>query len=417
MTSHPPRTSRRLASWIGAAALTLGGILTPAAALAAEPASGAASVSAGDTVHIGPRQGYAGTGIFPVWYHGAGVGEPDGWAYCLEHNISARTNVDGRVDSLDDYLGSNAFTGKEVKDRVLWVLAHSYPAVDLEQLASAAGISGLAVNDAIEATQYAIWRYTDVGYDANWPWETPNSEAVYWYLVHGANAAPSPAPFPTQATASIASPTSQQNAGSLAGPFTVSTNQESVSISAPDVRLTDAQGNPINATAVRDGQSIYLDLRDLTSAGSATLTATASAAGPTGNVISVAASGSTSPTATEHAQTIVLVQAHTATVQTQSAVNWAGVRATEPTPGNSTPTPGSTPGPSNTTGPGTTASPTAPASGSASASASASAHATADGARLASTGESFPALAAGIAGILLILGYGSLRLRRSRRDA
>ncbi|MCS4276029.1 TQXA domain-containing protein [Mycetocola sp. BIGb0189] len=408
MTPHPPRTTRRLASWIGAAALTLGGILAPAAALAAEPTSTSTTVSAGDTVHVGPGQGYGGTRLFPIWYHSAGVGDPDGWAYCVEHNVSARTDVDGRVDSLDNFLGNNAFTNREIKDRVLWVLTHSYPTVDLEQLAHAAGITDLAVNDAIEATQYAIWRYTDLNFDAAWNWETPNSEAVYWYLIHGANAAPSPAPFPSAASASLTAPSTTQTAGSLAGPFTVKTNQESVSVSAPDVRITDAQGTAIDASAVRDGQSIYLDLRDRTSAGSATLTATASAAGPTGNVISVAAEGSSTPTATAHAQSIVLVQARTATVRAQAEVTWSAVAPTEPTPG-STPTSGTS------TGPVVTAAPTAPTS--TAASTTASGRAGTDNARLASTGESFPLLALGVAGALLALGYAALRLRRSRGEA
>ncbi|WP_030143695.1 thioester domain-containing protein [Mycetocola saprophilus] len=269
------------------------------------------------------------------------------------------------------------------------------------------------MNDAIEAAQYAIWRYTDLGFDAAWNWETPNSEAVYWRLDNGANAAPSPVPFPTVATATITAPSTRQTAGSLVGPFTVSTNQALVGIDAQGVPVTDAQGTPITPSAVTNGQAVYLDLRTQKVAGTATITVTAAAAGPTGNIISVATPENTEPSADAHAQSIVLVQARTATTRAQVAASWFAAQATEPTAGGSTPTSG----PGTTAGPNATAAPGASSAPAGAVSTSDASRAGAQNARLASTGESFPALALGIAVVLLALGLAARRIRGSRRDA
>ncbi|WP_160318849.1 VaFE repeat-containing surface-anchored protein [Arthrobacter sp. ERGS1:01] len=260
--------------------------------------------------------------MFPVWYKTPAVGEPDAWAYCIEHDVHANSNVEGHVGGFDEYLGANYFTDPTIQGRVLWVLAHSYPAMTLADLEAATGIAGLSVNDAIEATQYAIWRYTELDYDASWNWESPNSEAVYWYLVNGANTNPVMKPSDVQVTASITAPSSAQTSDSIVGPFVVNTNQKSVIVSAPGFNFTDASGNPIDPTAVVDGQKIYLDLRGHVAAGSTTVTVTAAAAGPTGGIISVPRTDGSTPTTGDHAQSIVLVQAKTATVGDRADISW-----------------------------------------------------------------------------------------------
>lgn len=136
--------------------------------------------------------GYGGTRLYPVYIDPSstsGLGAPDHWAYCLEQPVSARTSTVGYLGGFSAYLGSNHFAGDAtVQNKVLWVLAHSYPAVSLAEFGVAAGVPGISANDAIEAAQYAIWRYTQLTWDASWNWETPDSEAAYWYLVNGANA-------------------------------------------------------------------------------------------------------------------------------------------------------------------------------------------------------------------------------------
>ncbi|MBU2698110.1 VaFE repeat-containing surface-anchored protein [Pimelobacter sp. 30-1] len=303
---------------------------TPSASAGTTPAPG-------DTVWIGSlTQGHSGSSMHavysPVPADTANPGTPDFWAYCIEHNVSAKTNTTAVAGDVSSFLGANLYdTDPTVPGKVLWILANSYPALSLADFATAAGVPGLSQKDAVEAVQYAIWRYTDVGWDSNWNWagsdSEANAEAAYWYLIGKINAGNTLAASPA-VTASVTAPAGAQQAGTLVGPFTVHTNQPTVSVSvAPGVTLTDGAGAPINAASVVDGQEIYLDLRGSTTAGSATVTVTAQGSGGTGTVISVPTTSGGTPTAGSHRQSMVLVAASTATTTGTAAAAWAAAPA------------------------------------------------------------------------------------------
>lgn len=313
---------------MGASALALGALIAPMAASAA--------VEAGDSVYIGDGVGLAGTHLYPIWSETPAVGDPDFWAYCVEHDISARERVEGTVGTADDYLGANYFTDPAIQGKVLWVLAHSYPALSLEAFGAAAGVPDISRDDAIEATQYALWRYTDLTFDAAWAWETPDSEAAYWYLVNGANASTGMTPADLEVTATIDAPSAPQTAESLVGPFIVHTNQSIVSVTVdPAVSLVNASGTAIDANAVVDGQELYLDVRGSTAAGAATVSVTAKGSSATGKIISVPTSNSPTPTADDHAQTIILVAPSTATTTGAATVEWSTTPVEAPSIGTS----------------------------------------------------------------------------------
>jgi len=299
---------------LGAVLFAVAGLVAPIAAQAApEP---------GDSVYIGSKVGYGGTGIFPIWAETPATGEPEFWAYCIEHDVSAETDIEGLVGDPSSYLGSNYYVDPTIQGKVLWVLAHSYPALSLEDFGAAAGVPGISQNDAIEAAQYAIWRYTDLNFDAAWAWETPDSETAYWYLVNGANA--SSGATPAVVTASVSASGAAQVAGTLVGPFVVSTNQAAVSASVtPSLPMTDASGNVIDAASLVDGQEFYLDLRSSTTAGSATVTVSAAGSSGSGNVVSVPTITGGTPTEANHAQSIILIAASTATTSGEASTQWA----------------------------------------------------------------------------------------------
>lgn len=323
LTGARPRV-KNFGRLLAAALLALGLGIAPVAAATA-------AVDPGPTVHVGGKLGYGGTGMWPVWYETPATGTPDAWAYCIEHDVSSRSNIDAIVADFTDFLGDNHFVDSAVQGKVLWVLANGYPALSLSALETATGITGLTENDAIEATQFAIWRYTDLSWDADWDWETTNSEAVYRYLINGANN--SPVLTRDKVTATISAPSNAQTSGSLIGPFVVSTNQAVVSVSTLGFDLVNAVGDRIDTRAVVNGQEIYLDVRGSTAAGSATVTVSAAAAGPTGQIISVPLAGSTIPTESGHAQTIILVKASTGTAGGSAAVTWTGRNAAQPSIG------------------------------------------------------------------------------------
>ena len=336
MTTMRARSDHRSVSrWLIAGAVALLALLLP---IAQSPAM--AAIEVGDTVYIGGKQGYGGTGVFPIWSETpadpANPGEPEAWAYCVEHDVAARTGLTATAGDLSSYLGSNYFTDPAVQGTVLWVLAHSYPAMSLEAFGAAAGVPTISRNDAIEATQYAIWRYTDLNFDASWNFETADSEAAYWYLVNGANANPGLTPADFTVTAEVTAPAAAQSSGTLVGPFVVHTNQASVTVSVdPAVTLTDAAGNPVDPSTVQDGAELYLDLRGSTAAGSATVTVSAVGASSTGRIVSVPTAAGGPPTAENHAQSIVLVAPSTATTNAQATVAWAAVEGPAPVIGTS----------------------------------------------------------------------------------
>lgn len=319
--------SRRTRRWWFAAAVAAVAMLVPSVATTAY-----AAAEPGDSVWVGSKQGHGGTGLFPIYLQTpedpANPGEPDYWAYCIEHDVSSKTRVVGEVDDPSGFLGENYFTDPVIQGKVLWVLAHSYPALSLEDFRAAAGVPGLSRNDAIEAIQYAIWRYTDVGWDSNWNWagsdDEAATEAAYWYLVNGANASTGMTPGDFETTVSIAAPSDAQQAESLIGPFLVQTNQPSASITVdPSVALTDEHGDAIDPTAVVDGQELYLDLRGSADAGAATVTATVRGSSASGRIVSVL-----DPLAPEgHWQTLGLIAASTARTTAQASVSWAGTEA------------------------------------------------------------------------------------------
>lgn len=307
--------------------LTLTALLGTAGA-ASSGAAVAATIDNGSSVYVGARQGYGGTGVFPIYAttpaDPANPGEPDLWAYCIEHDVHAETGLEGVVGDAGGYLGTNFFTDPAVRSKVYWVLAHSYPALSLADFGTAAGVPGISRNDAIEATQYAIWRYTELTFDAAWAFETPDSAAAYWYLLGGANA--STGTVPDTAEVAVTAPTAAPSAGRLVGPFVVTTNRSSARVSiSPAVPVTDAAGASVDRNAVTDGQELYLDLRGVIAAGSATLTATVPGSPVDGQIVSVPTTDGGTATAADHAQSIVLVAGSTSTTDAQAAVAWAAV--------------------------------------------------------------------------------------------
>lgn len=308
-------------------------MLSLALALVSSQAADAATPAPGDSVYVGDLYSVSGSGfVFPIYLtppaDPANPGEPDYWAYCIEHDVSARDERPAVVGNLNSFLGTNYFTSAAVQGKVLWVLAHSYPAVSLADFRAAANLPNLTRDDIINATTTAIWRYTDLDFDANWNWISPNAEAAYWYLVNGANASSGMSPSDFETTLTITPPPGAHVAGTLVGPFVVHTNQATASVSvAPGVDLVNSAGSPINAAAVTDGQEIYLDLRNASTAGSATITATAKGSSGNGLVLSVPKTVGDAPTAGAHGQSIIMVAAGKGTTTAEASTQWTAAPA------------------------------------------------------------------------------------------
>jgi TQXA domain-containing protein/LPXTG-motif cell wall-anchored protein len=294
-------------------------------------AADAPAVQNGDQLYIGAQtQGYGGTELQAVYSPTPtdpnNPGTPQFWTYCIEHSGHRNQDVDAVVGDFSSYLGANLFTDPVVQGKVLWVLANSYPALSLQAFGAAAGVPGISQDDAIEATQYAIWRFTDLGFDATWNWADQDSENAYLYLQAGGDASNGLTPAQVAPTVSVTAPSGAQTAGSLVGPFAVHTNQPIAAVTvSPNVAVVDANGIAIDTSAVTDGEQLYLDLSSSTAAGSATVTASVSGSSATGKVLSLPTIAGGTPTVADHAQSLILVTPSTSTTSSQASAQWTAI--------------------------------------------------------------------------------------------
>jgi len=325
--AHP---TRRL---LVAAVVGIAALASPLIASGAASAADVPALQDGDQVYIGwDSVGDGGTELqsvyAPVPTDPTAPGTPQFYTYCIEHDEERSFDVTATVGDAASYLGTNYFTDPTAQGKVRWVIAHSYPALSLSAFATAAGAPGLSEDDAIEATQYAVWRYTELTYDASWFWSSGNSETAYWYLVNGANASSGMTAAQLEPTVSVTAPGGAQTAGTLVGPFVVHTDQAAASVTAaPGLAVVDGGGTAVDTSAVTDGEELYLDLSGSTSAGSATLTATVAGSSGMGKVLTLPTTAGQTPTAADHGQSLILVAPSGSTTSASASVRWAGTIA------------------------------------------------------------------------------------------
>lgn len=271
-------------------------------------------------------------------------------AYCVEINVPiADDEVEMSEVPWDAYPEPDApFT--ENSPKILWVLQHSYPVLSVDEIEAAlpdvSFNDGLSVDEAITATSAAVWTFSD---DITVDLEditTENDEidadvrAVYEYLTGEENVGIGEQPEPALSL----DPTSLSGeAGSVLGPFTVSTNAETVDVTAelPEgVELVDGDGAPLGDQLV-DGDTFGVDVPEDAEAGDGTVRLHAEANLSTGRLFV----GSTEEIRT---QSLILAQSEKTELTVEGTVDWTAAPTPTPTPSETpsetpTPTPSETP--------------------------------------------------------------------------
>ena len=281
------RFARRLtvAALVGSAAML--GTATAAHAAPSTPVSVLPEMTAGFSIDGSMPTGRFTqsfkTGLFNLTL-GEGAEAYTTSAYCIEMAVPIDTasNQAGReafLDVWDSFEGANKFSsnptvnGVPTRDRVSWIAATSYPRTDVASLATAAGVTELSTTEAITASQAAIWHLTDGfelasiknGDSHSQDWS--DVKAVYDYLLGPANVGSPESKIQRPASLSINGPITG-GAGSLVGPFTVTTNTHNVALSAgpSGAHLADATGAAFNGP-VADGTQFFVQLPADLSAG------------------------------------------------------------------------------------------------------------------------------------------------------
>lgn len=162
---------------------------------------------------------------------------------------------------------------------VAWIVRNSYPELPVEELGERSGAGGLSAEQAIAATQTAIWHYTEgaepaAGQKGN----DPAVLEVYRHLVTEAEGADEPAAAPSLSVtperiqgADPTSPIGPMKARTTgAGPVSLQVG------GAEGARLTDASGSTV--AQVEDGEEFFLEVPEGSGAGVATVHASTTAA-------------------------------------------------------------------------------------------------------------------------------------------
>jgi len=135
---------------------------------------------------------------------------------------------------------------KENADKISWILQHTYPLIKAEALGKEVG-KDVSEEEAIGATQAAIWHYSDGANLDKGKVKNADVVAVYDYLTGSKNEGIKEQPTPTLA---IEPADRTGKTGDLIGPFTVTTTAGEVVLKADlpsGVTLADKDGNTLSS--------------------------------------------------------------------------------------------------------------------------------------------------------------------------
>lgn len=218
--------------------------------------------------------------------------------YCVEIRTDLVNTQNGMQEVAFDKFPDRASPFVKNSSKINFVLHNGFPAVSLAALANTltkAGAtvhSGLSETEAITATQAAIWHFSD-GTDLNQndPLVDINDRgteqdvlALYNFLIGPANVGIEAVP---KATLQLSPANSAGQIGTRVGPFTVATTGKITKVAGnlPEgVRITDKDGNTLDAAAVKNGTELFFDVPEGTPAGEATVELTGTAKVDTGRL-------------------------------------------------------------------------------------------------------------------------------------
>ena len=275
--------------------------------------------------------------------------------YCIEVSVDASFDANMVENGWDKYPVQGSPFNKN-RDKINWVLHHGFPGASLEELGKLPlnFDGGLAQNEAITATQTAIWHFSDgVDIDQNDPISKDDPEydagsakdvlALYGYLTGEKNTGISEQVIgdlkitPDTATGAI---------GGKVGPFKVTTNGTVTDIEGdlPEgVTLVTGDGKSLEdeSTEVTNGTELYYQVAEGTAPGNASFKLTAeSPAVETGRLF-------VSETyAQDPAQSVIVASSETKPLTASAKGSWdvAPVATTTPAAPTTTPIPQGSPG-------------------------------------------------------------------------
>lgn len=249
-------------------------------------------------------------------------------AYCNELEVNFHKTNDAYAAKWEKFPGNNKFkTDENVRQKVNWIAANSYPAVSYETVLQKAGVTSTQVSkkSVIAQTQAAIWNlgsgfdYKGLVKGQGTAEEQANAKKIYEYLLGPANVGRAESTSVDLQVGFKGKDSAKRQENGTFGPFTLDTNADSVEVTAETGQVVDKNGNAFPANEIKNGQEFYFKAAE--TAGEAKLIAKAASSEVNGALI-------ISPTANNgHYQTLIVTHDKEKTKNAELYIKWEGTNA------------------------------------------------------------------------------------------
>lgn len=247
-------------------------------------------------------------------------------AYCNELEVNFHETNDAYAAKWEKFPGNNKFkTDENVRQKVNWIAANSYPAVSYETVLQKAGVNSTQVSkqSVIAQTQAAIWNlgsgFDYKGLAEGSAEEKANAKKVYDYLLGPANVGRAESTSVDLQVGFKGKDTATRQDNGTFGPFTLDTNADSVEVTAETGQVVDKDGKPFPANEIKNGQEFYFKAEE--QAGSAKLIAKAASSEVNGALIISKKEGG------GHHQTLIVTHDKEKTKEAELSIKWEGTNA------------------------------------------------------------------------------------------
>ena len=249
-------------------------------------------------------------------------------AYCTEWEVNFQKTDNAYAAKWSDFpgSGSNKFkTDENVRQKINWIAANSYPAVSYETVLQKAGVNSAQVSkkSVIAQTQAAIWNlgsgFDYKGLAEGSAEEKANAKKVYDYLLGPANVGRAESTSVDLQVGFKGKDSAKRQENGTFGPFTLDTNADSVEVTAETGQVVDKNGNAFPANEIKNGQEFYFKAEE--QAGSAKLIAKAASSEVNGALIISPKNGG------GHHQTLIVTHDKSKTKEAELYIEWEGTNA------------------------------------------------------------------------------------------
>lgn len=250
-------------------------------------------------------------------------------AYCNELEVNFHETNDAYAAKWKEFPGNNKFkTDENVRQKVNWIAANSYPAVSYKTVLQKAGVTEeqVSVKSVIAQTQAAIWNlgsgfdYKGLAQGEGTAEEQQNAKKVYEYLLGPANVGRAESTSVDLQVGFKGKDTATRQKNGTFGPFTLDTNADSVEVTAETGQVVDKNGNAFPANEIKNGQEFYFKAAE--TAGEAKLVAKAASSEVNGALIISPKQGGNG-----YHQTLIVTHDKEKTKNAELYIKWEGTNA------------------------------------------------------------------------------------------